>query len=59
MSVSSTLTLGLLRDEILKRARAVLGDRVDDLLAQWAADGEEPTVAETHTIIRIDGLIVD
>ena len=31
----------------------------DDLLAQGAADGEESTVAEAHTIIRADGLTVD
>ena len=59
VSVSSTLTLGLRRNEILTRARAVLGDHVDDLLAQGAADGEESTVAEAHEIIRADGLTVD
>lgn len=59
MSVPATLTLGLLRDEILERSRAVLGDRTDDLLAQGAADGEESTVAEAHTIIRADGLNPD
>ena len=58
-SVPATAALGLLRDQILTRARAVLGDRVDDLLAQGAADGEESTVAEAHTIIRADGLAVD
>jgi hypothetical protein len=58
-SVSVTMTLGPLRDEILTRARAVLGDRIDDLLAQGAADGEESTVAEAHAIIRADGLNVD
>jgi predicted ATPase len=58
-SVSVTMTLGPLRDEVLTRARAVLGDRIDDLLAQGAADGEESTVAEAHAIIRADGLNVD
>jgi hypothetical protein len=59
MSVPATLTLGLLRDQILMRARAVLGDRVDDLLDRGAADGEEMTVAEAHTIIQADGLNLD
>lgn len=58
VSVSATLTLGIRRDEILTRARAVLGDRVDDLLAQGATDGEEPTIAEAHAIIRTHGLTV-
>jgi hypothetical protein len=59
VSVQATLTLGLRRDEMLKRARSVLGDRVDDLLAQGAVDGEESTVAEAHAIISADGLTVD
>ncbi|MDX2381265.1 MAG: hypothetical protein QNM02_16075, partial [Acidimicrobiia bacterium] len=59
VSVSATLTLGMRRGEILTRARAVVGERVDDLLAQGATDGEEPTVAEAHAIIRTDGLTVD
>ena len=54
-----TVTLGLRCDELVNRARAVLGDRVDDLLTQGAADGEESTVAEAHAIIRGDGLNVD
>ena len=57
--MQATLTLGLRRDEMVERARTVLGDRVDDLLAQGAVDGEESTVAEAHTIIRADGLNVD
>ena len=44
---------------MIERARGVLGDSDDDLLAQGAVDGEESTVAEAHTIIRADGLNVD
>jgi predicted ATPase len=58
VSVSATLTLGLRRDELVARARAVLADRVDELLAQGAAVGEDVTVAEAHAMIQADGLSV-
>ncbi len=47
------------RDDLVKRAKAVLDDRLDDLLAQGATDGEAATVAEAYAIIRTDGLTVD
>lgn len=57
--LAATLTMGLRRRDLLSRARDLVGDRVDELLAEGAAAGEDATVAAAHAILRADGYNVD
>jgi predicted ATPase len=57
--LAATISLGLRRRDLLSRVRELVGDRVDGLLAEGAAAGEEATVAEAHALVRADGYSVD
>lgn len=57
--LAATVTMGLRRRDLLSRLGDLVGDRVDELLAEGAAAGEEATVAAAHAIVRADGYNVD
>ena len=59
MPLMATITMGLRRRDLLSRVGDLVGDRVDELLAEGAAAGEDATVAAAHAIVRADGYNVD
>jgi len=56
---AATISMGLRRRDLLARVCNLVGERVDELIADGAATGEAATVAEAYAIVRADGFAVD